>query len=78
MGVRQFTVIYIGQGEARVSFKSSQEIKDVEYQQVDETGWVMAETVAENGVYTARLLGLSEGAEYTVRVEGREYNFFAK
>ena len=77
-GVRQFTAVYVGQGEARGSFKSGEEIKGVEYQQAGETDWAVAETTVEKGVYTARLMGLSEGEEYTVRVEGKEYRFTAK
>ncbi|HBC72926.1 MAG: hypothetical protein UX91_C0011G0008 [Candidatus Amesbacteria bacterium GW2011_GWB1_47_19] len=76
--IRDFTAVYLEQGEAKVSFRSSTETLSVEYRLKNDTGgWAMAETTLDNGVYTSRLLGIIKGQEYTIRAGGREYTFKA-
>lgn len=77
-GVREFTAIYVGGGEATVSFKSRAPVSEIEYREAGGAVWLVEPVELVGGMYRVGLADLVEGREYEVRVLGTVYRFAAR
>jgi hypothetical protein len=78
MGLRELSVTYQGDGRGLVVFKLNQQIEQIEYKTAGAWIWNKAEVTVRDGYYLGNLTGLSEGAEYFLKVAGKEVKFTAK
>lgn len=72
-GLRDYAGVYVGSGQALLTFTSDQPTEAIEYRLIDSDEWLTAVVYSENGYYKATLENLTEGEKYIVRIREREY-----
>lgn len=75
--VNEFSATYLGEGVVLVGFRSTAVLDKLEYRKMGEEKWQMAAVPGQDEVRLVRLTGLTEGAEYEVKISSRNFGFRA-
>jgi hypothetical protein len=69
--------MYVGDGNAQISFVAESEVVEIAYRLEGETKWNVEPVERVGGAYMVELSGLEEGRSYIIEVGGREFRFGA-
>lgn len=75
VGIRNWEVTNLGNGEARVGFKTGLLVSGLQYKSRSDINWRESGVECEGDLCTSRLSGLVDGEQYVVRILGKEYSF---
>ena len=76
--VADFAAVYIGNGEATISFTASGPVYQIEYRQAGETSWLVEPAKPVGMRYVVGVTSLMEGVNYEVKAGDQLFEFVAR